>query len=182
VAVDLANSIAATDEDFTPGQHQNGQMNYNGEDVLLAQHNMDVAILFVVSTRNYGLLWDNNSITRFGNPEPYTYAGEREMVWRSMAERLDRDVQRQRQNDGEAAEPTIRVQYLEDANRWPAGTRTPDMQQTVPGLRVSWEWYDCAAKRRPPSLPPLRLELLASCSSTTSGARSLATELEPLVP
>jgi alpha-D-xyloside xylohydrolase len=46
-------------------------MNYNGEDVELAQHNMDVAIPFVVSTRNYGLLWDNNSITRFGDPDPY---------------------------------------------------------------------------------------------------------------
>jgi alpha-D-xyloside xylohydrolase len=53
------------------GQHQNAQMNYNGEDVLLAQHNMDVAIPFVVSDRNYGVLWDNNSITRFGNPRPY---------------------------------------------------------------------------------------------------------------
>ena len=61
-----------TDEGFYGlGQHQNGQMNYNGEDVELAQHNMDVAIPFVVSTRNYGLLWDNNSITRFGNPRPY---------------------------------------------------------------------------------------------------------------
>ena len=65
-----------TDEGFYGlGQHQNRQMNYNGEDVELAQHNMDVAIPFVVSTRNYGLLWDNNSITRFGNPEPYPYAG-----------------------------------------------------------------------------------------------------------
>jgi len=65
-----------TDEGFYGlGQHQNGQMNYNGEDVLLSQHNMDVAIPFVVSTRNYGLLWDNNSVTRFGDPEPYTYAG-----------------------------------------------------------------------------------------------------------
>ncbi|HEU4654367.1 MAG TPA: TIM-barrel domain-containing protein, partial [Steroidobacteraceae bacterium] len=53
------------------GQHQNAQMNYNGEDVLLAQHNMDVAIPFVVSDRKYGVLWDNNSITRFGNPRPY---------------------------------------------------------------------------------------------------------------
>ena len=65
-----------TDEGFYGlGQHQYGQMNYNGEDVELAQHNMDVAIPFVVSTRNYGLLWDNNSITRFGDPQPYTYAG-----------------------------------------------------------------------------------------------------------
>src|SRR5437764_4925653 len=65
-----------TDEGFYGlGQHQNRQMNYNGEDVELAQHNMDVAVPFVVSTRNYGLLWDNNSITRFGNPEPYPFAG-----------------------------------------------------------------------------------------------------------
>ena len=60
-----------TDEGFYGlGQHQNRQMNYNGEDVELAQHNMDIAVPFVVSTRNYGLLWDNNSITRFGNPTP----------------------------------------------------------------------------------------------------------------
>ncbi|HMI36914.1 MAG TPA: TIM-barrel domain-containing protein, partial [Steroidobacteraceae bacterium] len=64
-----------TDEAFYGlGQHQNAQMNYNGEDVLLAQHNMDVAIPFVVSSRNYGLLWDNNSITRFGDPRPYGLA------------------------------------------------------------------------------------------------------------
>lgn len=53
------------------GQHQNAQMNLNGEDVLLAQHNMDVAVPFVVSDKNYGVLWDNNSISRFGDPKPY---------------------------------------------------------------------------------------------------------------
>jgi alpha-D-xyloside xylohydrolase len=53
------------------GQHQNGQMNLNGEDVLLAQHNMDVAVPFVVSDKNYGLLWDNNAISRFGDAKPY---------------------------------------------------------------------------------------------------------------
>ena len=89
-----------TDEGFYGlGQHQNGQMNYNGEDVVLAQHNMDVAIPFVVSTRNYGLLWDNNSVTRFGDPEPYAYAGGAGRrpggQWR---QRLDRDLQRQRQD------------------------------------------------------------------------------------
>ncbi|HEX8585434.1 MAG TPA: TIM-barrel domain-containing protein [Allosphingosinicella sp.] len=58
------------------GQHQNGQMDYNGEDVELLQHNIAVPIPFLVSTRNYGLLWDNNSITRFGNPKAYAYAGD----------------------------------------------------------------------------------------------------------
>ncbi|GAB4520942.1 MAG: glycoside hydrolase family 31 protein [Amphiplicatus sp.] len=53
------------------GQHQNGQMNYNGEDVELAQHNISIAMPFVLSTGGYGILWDNNSITRFGDPRPY---------------------------------------------------------------------------------------------------------------
>lgn len=57
------------------GQHQNGQFNYNGEDVELAQYNFVVAVPFLVSTRNYGVLWDNNGISRFGNPKPYALAG-----------------------------------------------------------------------------------------------------------
>jgi alpha-D-xyloside xylohydrolase len=53
------------------GQHQNGQFDYNGEDVLLAQHNIVDVVPFFVSTRNYGVLWDNNGITRFGDPRNY---------------------------------------------------------------------------------------------------------------
>ena len=61
-----------TDEAFFGmGQHQNAQMNLNGEDVEITQHNMDIGVPFVVSSRNYGVLWDNYSITRFGNPKPY---------------------------------------------------------------------------------------------------------------
>ena len=64
-----------TDEAFFGlGQHQNAQMNLNGEDVELAQHNMDIGVPFVVSSRNYGVLWDNTSITRFVNPKPYGLA------------------------------------------------------------------------------------------------------------
>jgi alpha-D-xyloside xylohydrolase len=130
-----------TDEGFYGlGQHQNGQMNYNGEDVLLSQHNMDVAIPFVVSTRNYGLLWDNNSVTRFGDPKPYTHAGAADdglqvnggSGWTATYTANGKTI-------AERHEPTIQLQYLEDVNRWPAGTRTPDMQQTVPGLHVTWE-------------------------------------------
>ncbi len=49
------------------GQHQNGIVNFNGADVFLRQHNMSIAVPFVVSSRDYGLLWDNDSITQFGN-------------------------------------------------------------------------------------------------------------------
>ncbi|HLO20041.1 MAG TPA: TIM-barrel domain-containing protein [Sphingomicrobium sp.] len=129
-----------TDEGFYGlGQHQNGQMNYNGEDVTLAQHNMDVAIPFVVSTRNYGLLWDNNSITRFGDPRPYTYAGapgdDLEINggtgWTATYMVNGKAIARHQ-------EPTIQLEFLEDVNRWPAGTRTSDIQQSVPGLHVTW--------------------------------------------
>jgi alpha-D-xyloside xylohydrolase len=53
------------------GQHQNRQVNYKNEDVELAQHNMDVAIPFVMSSRHYGILWDNESISRFGDPREW---------------------------------------------------------------------------------------------------------------
>ncbi|UQV17653.1 DUF4968 domain-containing protein [Brevundimonas albigilva] len=62
------------------GQHQQGMMNYKGQDVLLAQHNMDVGIPFVVSSRNYGLLWETNAITRFGDPRPYGMLSDRLIV------------------------------------------------------------------------------------------------------
>lgn len=53
------------------GQHQNGQMNYKGEDVELAQHNIVAVVPFIYSNKNYGLLWDNYSITRFGDPREF---------------------------------------------------------------------------------------------------------------
>ncbi|WP_069658733.1 TIM-barrel domain-containing protein [Arcticibacter eurypsychrophilus] len=49
------------------GQHQNGVMNYRGHQVDLSQYNTDVAIPFMVSSANYGILWDNYSITKVGD-------------------------------------------------------------------------------------------------------------------
>lgn len=53
------------------GGHQNGQMNYKGEDVELAQHNIVDVVPFIYSSRNYGILWDNYSISRFGDPREF---------------------------------------------------------------------------------------------------------------
>jgi alpha-D-xyloside xylohydrolase len=49
------------------GQHQNNIMNYKGQDVDLWQYNIVVAVPFLVSSKNYGILWDNNSRTKFGD-------------------------------------------------------------------------------------------------------------------
>lgn len=132
-----------TDEGFYGlGQHQNRQMNYNGEDVVLEQHNMDVAIPFVVSTRNYGVLWDNNSVTRFGDPEAYPFAGGEgdglrvtgehgEAGWTATYTAEGRQIARR-------IEPVIDLQYLEHRKDWPKGTRTENDGSTIPGLNVTW--------------------------------------------
>lgn len=53
------------------GGHQNGQMNYKGEDVDLTQQNIVDVVPFVYSDKNYGILWDNYSISKFGDPREY---------------------------------------------------------------------------------------------------------------
>lgn len=49
------------------GQHQLGLLDIKGYDLDLWQHNGTVAIPFLVSSRGYGILWDNPSYTRFGD-------------------------------------------------------------------------------------------------------------------
>ncbi|MFC1569912.1 alpha-xylosidase, partial [bacterium] len=52
---------------FGLGQHQNNIMNYKGHDVDLWQYNVVAAVPFLVSSKNYGILWDNNSRSKFGD-------------------------------------------------------------------------------------------------------------------
>ena len=114
-----------TDEGlFGLGQHQNGQMNYNGEDVELFQHNIAVPIPFLVSTRNYGILWDNNSISRFGNPKRYGLAGDGSDGLRVM-DAQGRPGWTANYYLGERlavsrTEPVINYQYIRDQAKWPA--------------------------------------------------------------
>src|SRR5438270_12643687 len=100
---------------------------------------MDVAIPFLVAARNYGLLWDNPSITRFGNPKPYAKAGAAGDGLRinggrgwSAAYRVNGQTIATRQ------ESAIDYQYLEDRTHWPVGTRTEDLSSTVPCVSVTW--------------------------------------------
>ncbi len=53
------------------GQHQNAVMNWRGHDVDMFQYNLVDIVPFVVSSRNYGILWDNNSRMKFGDPRDY---------------------------------------------------------------------------------------------------------------
>ena len=53
------------------GQHQDGLMNYKTYQVQLFQNNTEVAVPFLVSKKNYGIVWDNASYTKFGDVRDY---------------------------------------------------------------------------------------------------------------
>ena len=53
------------------GQHQSEEFNMKGKNEDLFQYNTKVSIPFVLSNKNYGILWDSYSYCRFGNPNDY---------------------------------------------------------------------------------------------------------------
>jgi hypothetical protein len=55
------------------GQHQLGLMNIKGFDLDLWQRNTEVVVPFLVSSRGYGILWDNTSWTRFGDLRDFEF-------------------------------------------------------------------------------------------------------------
>jgi alpha-D-xyloside xylohydrolase len=127
------------------GQHQKGTMNYKGKDVELAQHNIDIAIPFVVSSRNYGVLWDNNSITRFGDPRPYQMIDKQLKVF--DADGKPGGLTANYYVDGKLklsrVESQINYEYNKDLKHWPKSLQGVDFQGNPlpggPGQTVEWK-------------------------------------------
>jgi alpha-D-xyloside xylohydrolase len=81
------------------GAQQSGLVNYRGHDVVLVQENTIDAVPVLVSSRGYGILWDNASETRFKDapsapPVDAARAGAQPGVrsgalWSQMAEAID---------------------------------------------------------------------------------------------
>lgn len=68
---------SADDEAFYGlGQHQADEFNYKGKNEELFQYNTKVSVPFIVSNKNYGILWDNYSLTRYGNAKDYSQLNE----------------------------------------------------------------------------------------------------------
>ncbi len=53
------------------GENQTSFLNLKGRDADLFQYNTVAVIPFIVSDRNFGILWDNNSQTKFGDPREF---------------------------------------------------------------------------------------------------------------
>jgi alpha-D-xyloside xylohydrolase len=49
------------------GQHQAGVWNYRGESIDISQDNSNIAVPLMVSSKGYGILWNNTSRSRFNN-------------------------------------------------------------------------------------------------------------------
>jgi alpha-D-xyloside xylohydrolase len=53
------------------GQMQLGSLDIKGLDIDMWQHNTNVVVPLLVSSKGYGILWDNTSFTRFGDLRPF---------------------------------------------------------------------------------------------------------------
>jgi alpha-D-xyloside xylohydrolase len=65
------------------GQHQDGWINKRGHTVKLVQANTDAVTPFLISTMNYGILWDNYSKTIFTDDKNET------SLWSDVANCID---------------------------------------------------------------------------------------------
>ena len=55
------------------GQHQDGYFNYRGKEVVLVQSNTEAVNPFLISTKNWGILWDNYSKTIFNDNNRFLF-------------------------------------------------------------------------------------------------------------
>ncbi|MBN1182776.1 MAG: DUF5110 domain-containing protein [Bacteroidales bacterium] len=76
-------SLTADEGVYGLGQHQYGYFNYRGKKVKLVQSNTDAVNPFLISTMNYGILWDNYSMTIFEDTP------EKASFWSDMGSNID---------------------------------------------------------------------------------------------
>lgn len=104
------------------GQHQDGLFNYKGRQVNLFQNNTEVAVPFLLSSKNYGILWDNYSLTSVGDIRAYKqlsairlYSARGEQGWLTALYHNDR--MHPEVTSLEKAESVINYTYLGDSKK-----------------------------------------------------------------
>jgi alpha-D-xyloside xylohydrolase len=68
---EVSQAFEARDDEglYGLGQHQDRLLDLRGRDLDLWQHNREIVIPLLASSRGWGVLWDNPSHMRFGSPE-----------------------------------------------------------------------------------------------------------------
>lgn len=99
------------------GQHQEGVMNYKGQQVTFFQNNTEVAVPFLISNKSYGILWDNYSLTRAGDVRPLhqlsdmqLFSKKGELGWLTAS--YANDKKKPGEKDFQRAETSINMEFL----------------------------------------------------------------------
>lgn len=123
------------------GQHQEGLMNYKGKDVSLFQYNTKVAIPFLVSNKNYGILWDNYSLSKFGDSREYRQLNELNLFSKDGREGGLSGIYRSRKDSLKVYRTSIDTSfnylYLEDQKKFPKEVPMADAHITWEGSLTS---------------------------------------------
>ena len=115
-------TFETTDDDawYGLGQHQDGLFNYKGYQVTLYQNNTEVAVPFLLSKKNYGILWDNYSLTRVGDTRAYKplsalklFSKDGEAGWLTVS--YSNDKNKPNEILLQRAESEIKYEYLNDS-------------------------------------------------------------------
>ncbi len=75
--------LSQTEGIYGLGQHQSGNFNYRNKKIILAQSNTEAVNSFLISTQNYGILWDNYSKTIFNDNNGIA------SFWSDMGDNID---------------------------------------------------------------------------------------------
>ncbi len=133
----------ADDAYYGLGQHQDDVFNYKDQQEFLWQNNTEVAVPFLISIKNYGVLWDNSSLTTVGDTRSWLQLGSLQLFsktgepgWLTASYANDH-----RQPSAIAftkAESEINYPYLNDTKeRLPADFKVQDGMVTWDGAIAS---------------------------------------------
>ncbi|MCE5184512.1 MAG: DUF5110 domain-containing protein [Planctomycetaceae bacterium] len=117
------------------GGHQNGILNYKGHSVELKQYNIVDSNPFLVSSRNYGILWDNNSRTKFGDIRDFQPLSTDLTLFDKDGKQGGLTAEYYKDADFKTVvlsriESTINYESLQDQDRYPQGFK-PDWSTSI---------------------------------------------------
>lgn len=120
------------------GQHQSGVMNYKGQQVDFFQNNTEIAVPFLISSKGYGILWDNYSLTKAGDIRPLhplsdfrLFSKDGQAGWLTASYANDKN--KPQNIVTERAESKIDMEFLGDSK-----LQLPDEFKAATGI-VTWQ-------------------------------------------
>ena len=107
------------------GANQTNYLNLKGKDADLFQYNTQAVVPFLVSSKNYGILWDNNSRTKFGDVREYDEISGLKLYDKNDKEGSLTATYKDKKDPSKVfatrSEKEISYQFIPDLPKFPAG-------------------------------------------------------------